>query len=950
MPHARTYRPRWLAVALAAAAAVPVVSPAPAVSADAPPSARPAEGAADMAKRVADAVDALASDDFAVREAAAKVLWQIGDPAVPALKEAARSGNPEVAKRARNILGSFAFGVRPDTPKPVVEQLNAYRQGGAEQKRAAVAELTRLDAAGARVLLRLAADERDPELKKLVTNGLMQSARPAAAAMINQGDNESAAALLAFLAPRAEFAARDQAALLLLTGGLDDALAALQTPPDPAAVTPADRRRLAALLRAKGDAARAAEAASAVGEAVRAEAARLEADAKRLEGNALRGQVEGEPQDIVRFRALAEVLRAEAITDDATAAALMAEAGQYAELARRTEARIAALAGVEPSIEDLGYAAAYHRLAGNQAAADRWVKRIVDRERADPNDHRNAAEALLLNERPAEAVRLLVEAKDPVTALEFAPARFDFALGDQLLAEARKDKSLDLPRVLAKTAPLLQHQGREVEAANRLESVVRGESGPVTTDVWLDAIEAAPLAGIPAEKIDGWVARAVTVAANRPGESADRLFWRARLLDPAKAQTWWRVLRDHRWNTPPAEAMALVRRLDRKQVTGDELDALLLKTRELAGRLQPAERVARLALVADVLADADRVDEAVDLYEKEVLPQAKTAATLLRVGDLYAKAGRWDKAAGRYAAARALDPSDARPVALQGWALAKQGKAGEGERLIALAHVMPLGDETARGGLAEALAKAGLKDEARRERELVGRTGDVRSWAYADAVRRLAGEVSRTDPLAAAAIWDRVFLSNLSPQTSFVDPTANLTIPVLIRRSKAVGHARAGQVGAALEDARVAFEAYPADADTQVAIVRELEKAKRQPEADAVYRRAFDRYEGLLKQYPASAQANNLVAWLAACAKRDLDHALACARKGVELAPGNTAILDTLSEVYHARGEHDAALAVNAQCRALEPWAEHHKRNLTRFTAAKAGKPVEGGEAPGDEE
>lgn len=52
------------------------------------------------------------------------------------------------------------------------------------------------------------------------------------------------------------------------------------------------------------------------------------------------------------------------------------------------------------------------------------------------------------------------------------------------------------------------------------------------------------------------------------------------------------------------------------------------------------------------------------------------------------------------------------------------------------------------------------------------------------------------------------------------------------------------------------------------------------------------------------------------------------------LEPDNTAIIDTLAEVYFQRGENDQAIKLVQKCLSLEPDARHHQENLARFKAA----------------
>src|SRR4051794_10242701 len=58
----------------------------------------------DAAKQVPALVKQLGDDDYHKREAAAKLLQEIGEPALPDLRGAAASPDPEVRERARGLV------------------------------------------------------------------------------------------------------------------------------------------------------------------------------------------------------------------------------------------------------------------------------------------------------------------------------------------------------------------------------------------------------------------------------------------------------------------------------------------------------------------------------------------------------------------------------------------------------------------------------------------------------------------------------------------------------------------------------------------------------------------------------------------------------------------------------------------------------------------------------
>ena len=221
------------------------------------------------------------------------------------------------------------------------------------------------------------------------------------------------------------------------------------------------------------------------------------------------------------------------------------------------------------------------------------------------------------------------------------------------------------------------------------------------------------------------------------------------------------------------------------------------------------------------------------------------------------------------------------------------------------------------------------------------RVGEPGGLKTADAIRGLAqAATAKGDHLAAAELWERAFLANLSPEIAFMEVSSNLMIPVMVHRTRAIGLINAGRFEEAIREADRCFEICAGDTDSQIDIIRALDEKGRRAEADALYGRAIGFYEKLRVQYPNSGSALNLVAWLQGSVQRDLDPALAHAKRAAEIEPMNTAILDTLSEVHFARKEYDQALALNASIRKMEPNVEHHRKNLERFTAAKEGRPT----------
>ena len=70
---------------------------------------------------------------------------------------------------------------------------------------------------------------------------------------------------------------------------------------------------------------------------------------------------------------------------------------------------------------------------------------------------------------------------------------------------------------------------------------------------------------------------------------------------------------------------------------------------------------------------------------------------------------------------------------------------------------------------------------------------------------------------------------------------------------------------------------------------------------------------------PSDAAAYNQFAWLVGNTEGDLDEALRCSQKSIQLKPDSGGYHDTLAHVYFARGEYEKAVATQTKAIQLEP-------------------------------
>ena len=139
----------------------------------------------------------LGSPLFAAREKATRELWKLGEKARPALTEALNSPDAEVARRAKDVLDKFDWGVLPDTPADVHQQIREFRSGIPENQLAAVTALLKLGEPAVPALRALLAKDLPPESRAAVFDHLTWSLRQEVPGLLFAGKPDRAEALLA---------------------------------------------------------------------------------------------------------------------------------------------------------------------------------------------------------------------------------------------------------------------------------------------------------------------------------------------------------------------------------------------------------------------------------------------------------------------------------------------------------------------------------------------------------------------------------------------------------------------------------------------------------------------------------------------------------------------------------------------------------------------------------
>lgn len=149
----------------------------------------------------------LADENFRVREQSTRELWELGDAALPALRGASSSADPEQAIRARELLRKIQLHITPDTDPSVILLVESYHKASPAEKTLLLGKMR-----GKRAwqqMLKLYSAETDAELRERLRPVMGAVASKAARERLLQGDAAGARGFL-------EMAPADAANLLAL--------------------------------------------------------------------------------------------------------------------------------------------------------------------------------------------------------------------------------------------------------------------------------------------------------------------------------------------------------------------------------------------------------------------------------------------------------------------------------------------------------------------------------------------------------------------------------------------------------------------------------------------------------------------------------------------------------------------------------------------------------------
>lgn len=907
---------------------------------------RPATDLAEPQRLVAD----LGHPEYTVREKAQRHLWELGPAVVPILEQALTEGDPEVVRRARELLAKFAAGLRPDTPPEVVDLLRQFyavprhAPDTAERLNHAVLGLLRHGPHGRAVVRALLAKNLDPDTRAAVVRQVTAYVRQEVPRLLVAGESDRAAELIDLhAAGTGPEGAADYTAFFALRGELPAALARVAAGARNGPRSAETKLLLAYLHRAAGN---------------RPQARIAAADLPALpNGPSLAELLDEEDESWV---ALADRGPKRPVNHpDALGLLLLSLAGRQAAV-EAEQARLTQALTEAASPQDARQAA-IALFAVNQA---RQAVGALARRR----DNRGLlAEALILQMRFREVLELTTPPDEPISTDGSSTS----PVWEHLELEIRRGRVLTM---LGRRDEAVRVFGRVTDSLVRL---CRPDAGYGPYQIARQLLRAEIRSGL-TELADEHAARLLTAGAftayGQPiaGESAFEILFET---DAVAAETLYRVLRARRLpGDDPAATLTRVRDLLAGRAAAAAVDQSLAALREAVAdggdrpvgagdrslpALDPpadAERCLRLFAWAVVCRAAHRGQEALAAFESAaaLAPPASDPGTrswtfgtstayriFVEWGDALSAARRHREAAEAYLTGWRRYPDQPLLLFLSGQALERAGEMAEGRHRQELAHWIPLGQERVRGQFLDELIRRGEGRAMRRERDLLLKV----CWCHDAFAGNVLNQATRAsmllhDPATAEACSRRSFLVVLkTPGLYYLDPGAYILVPANLLAYRARARLAEGKADEAVALARELLAVLPGHVELISDLVPRLAAAGRRAEADELFASVWSAYQQVLREHPESAWACHALASLAANCRRELAAALDYAQRAVRLHPGFAPYRETLAEVYFRRGDRDQARAVMSRLSEEFPRNRLYQRQLVRYQFASLDSP-----------
>jgi hypothetical protein len=862
-----------------------------AASTDAP-AAGPASHQPDL--KIDALLRGLADESFRVREQSTRELWEMGESALPALRGAVSSADPEQAVRARDLLRKIQLHITPDTDPSVISLVESYSTASPAEKAALLGKMRGKRAW--RQMLKLYAAESQPELREKLRPMMSAVAVKAARERLIKGDAPGAREFL-------EMAPADAANLLALAefhrshGTLEAELQRAMADKGPKAAA----WRLA-LQRAAGNPVAARDEAFAAGENQIA---------------VVMAALAGDPLPFLRkIQDQGEVSPAAAAY-----AAIVAKRWQGEKVRKdQIEPLTRMLSSRDP--DERGAALNVLFLLGEVDAAEPVFMK------AQPLAAFRHFEAL---ERIPEALRAFGFEPETPDFKPWVEKRFDRLLEGDV---ANQNEVSDDGAELVVLANFLERRGLHAEAAEAF-------TGPLAAMAEKDPNAFVDFLGKlfgSRETLSGAPGLARKIGVSWAGDDEKR--WEEIVIaafgDDDRSKQWWNWLAEIKPQAGREERLDAMLALsgigpdpaglrakwlallwqavesadpNQREPLLERISELAAETGDVATSLKvwdqlPPDGRGKIFWGLQIvhLSAAERWNEAADVILKQIT--AITEADQEPTADLHAYAAGALRAAGRHEEAAAHDR----------WV--DQLALGSAEVAVRVGNGYAFGRDYRRA--ADWWAKAAIQAQPESEEFIMA------IKLHSDA---LLEQEKWTESAATSEVIAAIY-SGSDFQWANQLPLMRQRLQADMARSLArLSSDRAGSLATLGRCHRI----FASDGSLADFFFPALRKAGLLKEHDAWFLDSWKRIESALNRYPECENTRNTAAWFAARSMRKLDAAEQHLRRALASNPNQSAYLDTMAEIQFARGNRDKALEWSALAVNYSPEDTLLRRQHERF-------------------
>ncbi len=330
--------------------------------------------------------------------------------------------------------------------------------------------------------------------------------------------------------------------------------------------------------------------------------------------------------------------------------------------------------------------------------------------------------------------------------------------------------------------------------------------------------------------------------------------------------------------------------------------------------------------------------EYLHVIENDPQAEASGSAAMARLLDEYVHRKAWakvDEMADRFAA---QFPDSPILQYTRAQAAVEKGQSEQAEEIAKKALELNAGTNTDQMSehlsIATMLRQRGLFDWARQEYEHVAKQGKATNSLIVAARYGLSEMLhDQGQDLEAAQVRQKT-IEVIEEASGTTDSPTPFTLSSRSRMNyfRACHYRDQGDRAKQREYLDKALDMDPADTDALIACFQlEDQSDEYRAKIRSLVAKAAAVYRRQMAQPTTSSTPYNQFAWLVANTEGDLDEALRCSKKAIELSPDSSGFLDTLAHVYFARTEYEMAYQTQVKAVAMEPKSGLMNRQLEVF-------------------